>query len=160
MRRKSIAVLLGLMSLASLVLSGCGRESVDSGDITLGINSMNESDIRTAGLVEKDENISTETGNPWGEFIKKAEDECGHDPVGFDVSTVSIALDTSRGSRTVRRFEDVIDGTQRCSSETREEATKTPSRSMWHPKALPLELDRSASASQRHDPVWILCCLA
>ena len=83
---------------------------VDSIPMTLTINSMNSSDIDPPGRIEKDENISTETGNPWGEFIRQAETVCGADPVGFQVLNASIALDVA-GSSDVQVLEDVISGT-------------------------------------------------
>jgi hypothetical protein len=97
-----------------LLLVGCGGETkgpVDSGSIAVAINSMNQSDIRTPGVIRKDENLSTMTGNPWGEFIKRAKMECGKDPMGFGVTSVSISLDTSgSGGDRVARFEDVVNG--------------------------------------------------
>jgi hypothetical protein len=60
--------------------------------ITMTVNSMNGSDIES-GIIDKDENISTETGNPWGEFMSDAVDQCGGDPVGFEVAEVSLELD-------------------------------------------------------------------
>lgn len=110
MKRLPLALVLAL-----LVISGCGGDDdpmgpVDSPTITLTVNSMNPSDIRTPGIIEKDENISTESGNPWGRFIDSATDECGGDPAGFDVLMVSMALDVA-GSQDVTQLDDVIDGT-------------------------------------------------
>jgi len=82
---------------------------VDSIPMTLTINSMNSSDIDPPGVIEKDENISTETGNPWGEFIRLAEDQCQAAPIGFEVLSVSIGLDVA-GSSGVQVLEDVISG--------------------------------------------------
>lgn len=106
--------------LAALALAGCGGSDpgdsgngpgpVDSGNVTIRIDSINESDIRTAGTVQKDGNISTGTGNPWGTFVGQAKAECGKDPVGFEVTSLSIGLDTSGGGSTTTRFEDVVDG--------------------------------------------------
>jgi hypothetical protein len=102
---------------AALVAVACGEtggassKTVDSGSIVVAINSMNASDIRTAGTIQKDENISTGTGNPWGEFVKKAKAQCGKDPAGFEVVSAVIALDTSgSGGRTVTKFEETISG--------------------------------------------------
>lgn len=110
MKQARLTACVSLLVVASVALGACARGPVESGDIRIGINSMNESDIRVAGTVEKDENISTETGNPWGEFIKETRVECEGDPVGFEVSSVTIALDTSSGGSTVSRFDDVIEG--------------------------------------------------
>ncbi|MDH3272349.1 MAG: hypothetical protein OEN56_13500 [Gemmatimonadota bacterium] len=70
---------------------------------------MNSSDIDPPGVIEKDENISTETGNPWGDFIRIAEDRCGRSPVAFEVLSVALALDVA-GSADVQVLDDVISG--------------------------------------------------
>ncbi len=103
MTNRSLAPLSALLLAA---LAGCGGGSVDSGTMTITVNSMNESDIRTPGVVQKDENISNDSGNPWGEFVKRARDQCGGDPAGFEVLGASVGLDTSGGGN-VQRFEDV-----------------------------------------------------
>lgn len=99
-------------TLCTLVLAGCGDSDplgpVISPTITLTVNSMNSSDIES-GMLDKDENISTETGNPWGEFIRMAEDECKADPVGFEVTHVALSLDTE-GSNGVAGLDDVFSG--------------------------------------------------
>jgi hypothetical protein len=82
---------------------------VDSAVIALTINSMNSSDIDPPGIIEKDENISTETGNPWGEFIRAAEDLCGDAVSGFEVLSATLGLDVA-GSSGVSVLEDVISG--------------------------------------------------
>jgi hypothetical protein len=74
------------------------------------VNSVNQSDIQVPGVVQKDENISNDSGNPWGEFMRRAREECGADPVAFEVLSASIALDTSGGPGMVSRFEDVVSG--------------------------------------------------
>jgi hypothetical protein len=53
--------------------------------------------------------ISTESGNPWGEFIRRSEDRCGREPTGFEVLSASIALDQG-GSSSVSGLDDVISG--------------------------------------------------
>lgn len=108
LRRIGSAVL-----LTTLAASACGDSDpmgpVLSPTITLTVNSMNPSDIE-GGFIDKDENISTETGNPWGEFMKAATDECGRDPAGFEITYVALGLDTD-GSSGVDGLEDVFSGT-------------------------------------------------
>lgn len=94
-------------TLAALVVAACGTGPVDSGTISVTVNSMNESDIRTPGIVQKDKNIATQSGNPWGRFIDAAQAECARDPAGFEVRSVSIALDPASD---IAAFQDVIDG--------------------------------------------------
>jgi hypothetical protein len=95
--------------LSSAAACGDALGPVDSIPMTLTINSMNSSDIDPVGVIEKDENIGTETGNPWGEFIRLAEDQCQTTPAGFDVLSVTIALDVA-GSSDVATLDDVISG--------------------------------------------------
>ena len=101
----------GAAVLATLVTVGCDDPlgPVDSIPITLTINSMNSSDIDPPGTIEKDENISTETGNPWGEFIRVAETECQADPSAFEALSASISLDVP-GSSNVTSLDEVISG--------------------------------------------------
>lgn len=107
-----LSVCFALAAVACAGTDAASGKTVDSGSIAVVISSMNPSDIRTAGTIQKDENISTGTGNPWGEFIKKAKAQCGKDPAGFEIVSASISLDTSGGGgRTVTKLEDVISGT-------------------------------------------------
>lgn len=96
--------------LATLALAACGLGPVESGPLAVTVNSVNESDVQ-GGVVWKDENISNDSGNPWGEFVRRARDTCGADPVAFEVVSASVALDTSGGPGMVSRFEDVVSGT-------------------------------------------------
>ncbi|MDH5760788.1 MAG: hypothetical protein OEZ65_14465 [Gemmatimonadota bacterium] len=99
-------LMLGTMIVAVAACSDLGP--VLSPELTIRINSMNDSDI-TAGIIYKDSNISTQSGNPWGTFIGTAVAECGVDPVGFEITGLSLALDVA-GSQNVSVFEDVISG--------------------------------------------------
>ena len=107
MRIKQIAALTLFLAIPTACSDPLGP--VDSQTISLTINSINSSDIDPAGLIEKDENISHETGNPWGEFIVSAQSVCGGDPVGFRVLGASVALDLE-GSSGVVDFDDVVAG--------------------------------------------------
>lgn len=105
---RAIGALTGLVIAAVAV--GCSDVlgPVDSTEIQTTVNSMNESDI-TNDVIEKDENISNESGNPWGEFIDRAESTCEAPPDGFAVRSASLALVTEE-STGVQALEDVIDG--------------------------------------------------
>ena len=73
-------------------LLACGKGSngpVDSGVISTKING-NDSDIEGT-VIYKATNISTTSGNQWGEFIKQAKDECGGDPIGFEVTSLTVS---------------------------------------------------------------------
>lgn len=110
MRSRSILRVSALLVL-SVSATACDDAlgPVDSVPIGLTINSMNSSDIEPTGIIEKDENISTETGNPWGEFIRIAEDQCGREPIGFEILSATLGLDVA-GSSNVDVLEDVIHG--------------------------------------------------
>jgi predicted small lipoprotein YifL len=109
MRSVPLARPLAALALA-LALTACGRGPVDSGPLAVTVNSVNQSDIQVPGVVQKDENISNDSGNPWGEFVRRAREECGADPVAFEILGASVALDTSGGAGVVSRFEDVVSG--------------------------------------------------
>ncbi len=103
-----------LAALSVFLVAGCDSDPlgpVASPVITLTVNSMNASDIE-AGIIDKDENISTETGNPWGEFIRQAEGVCAADPVAFEVTSASLALDAG-GSSGVEALDEVLTGSTR-----------------------------------------------
>ena len=78
---------------------------VDSDEIKITINSINQSDINS-GIIEKDENISNNTGNPWGEFIKDSQVICENDPKGFEITSLSIQFAPKDG---VNSMEEVFD---------------------------------------------------
>ena len=91
---------------------GCGDSDplgpVVSPVITVTVNSMNSSDIE-AGVIDKDENISNGTGNPWSDFLRQAGEVCGGDPAGFGVAQASLALDAD-GSSNVDALDEVFSG--------------------------------------------------
>jgi hypothetical protein len=95
--------------LVSLQLIGCEEDKgpITSNEITIVVNSINESDINEDGILEKDENISNDSGNPWGEFIKDAEAECGGNPDRFEIVSITVQISDQVG---VTNFEDVIFG--------------------------------------------------
>ena len=93
-----------------MIVAACGElpGPTESGEITTSVNSMNESDIDSFGFVSKDENISNESGNPWGRFIDTSESVCGGSPTGFEVLFVTLSLDTKRSD--IDGLEDVFTG--------------------------------------------------
>ncbi len=86
--------------LGAAMLAGCAAGPIDSGPISITVNSMNEGDIGSDGAVWKDENISTGTSNPWGDFVDAAEEECGGSPVSFEFTSVTVSVELD-GSATV-----------------------------------------------------------
>lgn len=97
------------ISVTFISLIGCEEETgpITSNEMTIVVNSINQSDINDSGKIEKDENISNNTGNLWGEFIKEAEAECGSVPNKFEIVSLNIQLSDNEG---VDVFEDAING--------------------------------------------------
>lgn len=81
------------------VLLACGKGPVDSGTVSTVING-NEGDIE-GSIIYKPTNISGTVG-AWADFIKQAEDECGADPVGLEVTSLTVSNPSP--------FEDFVSG--------------------------------------------------
>ena len=98
-----------LFVLAGLVLNGCDEDQgpITSNTMTIVVNSLNQSDINDQAILEKDENISNDSGNPWGEFIKEAEAEFGRGPERFEMVSVSMQLSDKEG---ISNFDELISG--------------------------------------------------
>jgi hypothetical protein len=86
--------------LGTAMVAGCAAGPIDSGPIAVTINSLNEGDVGSDGAVWKDGNISTGTSNPWGDFVKAAEEECGGSPVSFEFTSATVVIEFD-GSATV-----------------------------------------------------------
>ena len=92
-----------------LIFAACEEDKgpITSNEILITVNSINQSDINSQGIIEKDENISNNSGNPWGEFIKEAETECGSNAKNFEILGVSVQLTDTEN---IDGFEDIING--------------------------------------------------
>lgn len=107
-----LARIFAAVLLALVLHAGCGDDpAAVTGPITLTISSINESDIDN-GVVWKDKNISSESGNPWGEFIDDAQSQLGGDPSEFEFISATVTLDVA-SSDEVAGFEDVAAGSMR-----------------------------------------------
>ncbi len=103
MRRASTMMLCGSL----LVLAACGDPGpVESGPLSVLVDGIEETDI-DSGVLSEDENIAAQSGNPWGEFVNRARAECGTDPAGFSVTSVSVEITSTSN---VTGFEDVVNG--------------------------------------------------
>lgn len=98
-----------VLVIASALLIGCeeDQDPITSNTMTVVVNSLNTSDINDQGILEKDENISNDSGNPWGEFIKDAEAELGREPERFEIISASMQLTDRDG---VDSFDELISG--------------------------------------------------
>jgi hypothetical protein len=96
-----------LFLILFVAINGCEDDKgpITSNEIAITINSMNQSDINSQGIIEKDENISNNSGNPWSEFIKDSETECGSDAKYFEIVSVSVQLSDTEN---LDGFEDLI----------------------------------------------------
>jgi hypothetical protein len=107
MIKKTIPVLAAALT-AALALPACAEDPVLATDlIVITLSDINENDI-TSGVVEERKNISTESGNPYGEFLREARRILGRDPGRIRVESVQITLDGS--SRGVDGFQDLFPG--------------------------------------------------
>jgi hypothetical protein len=102
-------ILIFTIFFSQFIISGCEeeKEPVTSSEFIITVNSLNQSDINENNVIEKDENISNNSGNPWGEFIDIAQAECISDPGGFQILGVSVQLVPKDG---IDRFEDFVSG--------------------------------------------------
>lgn len=102
MRFPSFAVLLGV-----LLLAGCGDPVSFSAPV--GINLKAKASDTENGVITEDKGITTESGNPYGEFIKNARAKLdGKDPARIEVSSLTLLLGAQ--STGVTKLEDVFAG--------------------------------------------------
>ena len=95
--------------IAALVL-GCGSDSKPvSHSAPVGINLKVKSGDAKNGSISDEKGITTESGNPYGAFIKDAKDKLdGADPARITVSSVSLLL--GGDSKGVTKLEQVFAG--------------------------------------------------
>lgn len=106
---KHFHLAVSLLVISTIFITSCEEDQgpVTSNEMTIVVNSLNQSDISENGVIEKDENISNGSGNPWGEFIKEAEAECGKNPTNFEIISLSVQITDTEG---IDVFEDLIEG--------------------------------------------------
>jgi hypothetical protein len=82
---------IGSIVLASSLLFtiGCKDAFVDDIEINIGVN---DADVNGDGVLVTEKNISTEQGNPYGQFLSDLQAEFGDDPVFIDLVSASMVV--------------------------------------------------------------------
>jgi hypothetical protein len=87
--------------LACLAAIGCQGDDlfapIDGPDLRFIIRGITASDI-ASGRIDKSANVSSEPGDPWGDFLAQARSACSSDPESFDVTVAAIGLDITTSS--------------------------------------------------------------
>ena len=83
--------LLRLALCSTFLLAACGDDPVDY-SAPVGINLKAKSDDTVNGTVADEKGITTESGNPYGEFVADATEALGHDPSDITVEDVDLFL--------------------------------------------------------------------
>jgi hypothetical protein len=79
-------------SLVATVACGDDPVAVSS---PVGLTMKTKSDDAKDGTISEEKNITTESGNPWGAFVKQAEDELGGPPGDIELDRLTILLAAS-----------------------------------------------------------------
>ena len=73
------------------LLAACSDDPVQVSDVVDLKITVSSGDV-TAGVLQDEKNVNTESGNPYGVFVQGARDEIGHDPSHITVDGTSITL--------------------------------------------------------------------
>lgn len=99
----------GLLSVASLMAcGGGGGDGVSSYSEPVGINMTAKSNDVSGGSLTLEKNITTESGNPYGEFVNNANKNLGHDPGRIELVGLVLSMGTGTG---VSGLQEVFTGT-------------------------------------------------
>ncbi|MDI7266505.1 MAG: hypothetical protein QME96_00750 [Myxococcota bacterium] len=103
MRKRRLFPFLSVGLLAALA---CDDDPVaETNVVVVTLGGIKENDIRS-GVIEESKGISTQTGNPYNQFIQTARARLGGNPGRIDVTAVSFTLDAD--SRGVASFADLF----------------------------------------------------
>lgn len=98
------STLLLLAAFSSSTLLGCSDDpAFTSGQVGISLG-VKEGDI-VGDQIDSRKNVSTESGNPYGAFISKVEDEFGDSPREIRVEAVTLQIQESKDDVSV--FEDL-----------------------------------------------------
>jgi hypothetical protein len=99
-----------LALLSGLALAACGDDPVAySETVSVKLSGIKNGDIAN-GQASEDKNINTESGNPYGEFVKRARDRLGgRDPSAIEIikATVQVHADSKNISTIDAVFSDI-----------------------------------------------------
>lgn len=105
--RNAFRSLVFVLPLLGAVSCDDDEPVAETGTIVIQLSGIKQGDIHD-GVVEKDKNVTTESGNPYGAFLQAARTALGHDPSRIEVTSVSITL--GGDSRGVASFADLFSG--------------------------------------------------
>jgi len=93
--------------LTLLALPACGDDPIaHSETVSLELSGIKPGDLKN-GVASEEKNINTESGNPYGDFLKNARDALGGSDPGT-IELVSAYMRVSSSSKNVIAFEDVL----------------------------------------------------
>lgn len=96
-----------LVVLALGAVAGCEEPAATSDTIVIRLSGIKESDI-VDGFVEREKNVTTESSNPYAQFLSDAREALGTEPPEVRVEAASLTL--GGDSRNVAGFEELFTG--------------------------------------------------
>jgi len=82
----------GMVALVALgAVAGCEEPAATSDTIVIRLSGIKEDDI-VDGFVEQEKNVTTESSNPYAQFLDDAREALGVDPTRVEVEAASITL--------------------------------------------------------------------
>lgn len=100
--------LLSMFVVAPALVAGACSDDAINYSSPVGISLQFKSSDVVAGRILIDKNINTESGNPYGAFVKTAETKIGGTPGRIDVVSATLTVDSS--SNQVTRLGEVFAG--------------------------------------------------
>ena len=91
----------------TLLASACSDDAINYSE-PVGISLQFKSSDVVAGRILIDKNINTESGNPYGAFVKTAETKIGKAPGRIDVASATLTVEAS--SNQVTRLGEIFTG--------------------------------------------------
>ena len=109
MQSLRVTYLLPLLGFSALSIMACGGDDPVSVSAPIGINlKAEEGDVKDNNVINVEKGISTESGNPWGAFMKDVDDQLGG-PAG-DIALEKVELSLAASSVGVTSLSEVFDG--------------------------------------------------
>lgn len=96
------------LALAALLATGCGDDDPLSYSAPVGINLKAKSGDVKSGSITDEKGITTESGNPYGAFVRDARARLGADPARIDLGSIQLLLGGS--SKGVTALDEVFSG--------------------------------------------------
>lgn len=131
-----------LMSLviAPLMLAGCTDDVAGvSEPVSLKLSGIKPDDVKN-GTASEDKNVNTESGNPYGAFLKAARDGLGRDPSAIRVKSAYLRVHAD--SKNVTTFEQVFEDLELFAADSQ---TTIPIGTVGHPMGSSIKMTITAS---------------